>query len=74
MQSISSASSNYSYLFEDIASKQVNEIRKNAILEELNTKVAMASIVADDIMMGIANNGYEMDSVIPENSTVSFHV
>ncbi len=65
---------NYSALFQDLAATQVNEIKKAAILEELGIKVATASMVADDLIMSMADNGYQMDSVIPEDSTVSYHV
>ncbi len=67
-------SSNYTNLFEDIALSQVNEIKKAAIMEELGIKVATASMVADDIISSLADNGWEMDEVIPEDSTVSYHV
>ena len=69
---ISSINSNYTDLFQDIANSQTKEIKKAAIMEELGLKVAMASITADSIMSSLG--GYEMDSVIPEDSTVSFHI
>ena len=69
---ISSVNSDYSNLFQNIADTQAKEIKKAAIMEELGLKVAMASITADSIMSSLG--GYEMDSVIPDDSTVSFHV
>ena len=69
---ISSVNSDYSNLFQNIADTQAKEIKKAAIMEELGLKVAMASITADSIMSSLG--GYEMDSTIPDDSTVSFHV
>ena len=55
-------------------SHQVNEIRKAVIMEQLGAKVATASMVADDIMTSLINGGYVPDEVIPEDSTISYHV
>ena len=74
MESIGSLSNDYSAIFQDIAATQVNEIKKAAILEEMGIKVATAAMVADEIMTGMVDGSYQMDSVIPENSTVSYHV
>ena len=69
---IGSISNSYADIMQDIAASQAKEIKKAAIMEQLGLKVAMASLTADGIMSSMS--GYEMDSVIPENSTVSFHV
>ena len=69
---IGSLNNAYNNLFEDIADTQVNEIKKAVIMEELGLKVGMASLTADSIISSLG--GYEMDSVIPENSTISFHI
>ena len=63
---------NYSDIFQSVANSQAKEIKTAALLEELSTRVEMASITADSIMSSFG--GYEMDSQIPENSTVSFHI
>ena len=67
-------SSDYTNLFEDIALSQVNEIKKAVIMEELGMKIATASMVADDMAASLVYGGYEPDEVIPEDSTISFHV
>lgn len=67
-------SSNYTDIFQDLASTQVNQIKKAVIMEELGMKVAVASMVADDIATTLIDGGYQMDSDIPEDSTVSYHV
>ena len=69
---IGAIQNNYSDFFQDIVSSQAKEIQKTVILEQLNSKILMASITADSILASF--DGYEMDSAIPENSTVSFHV
>ena len=69
---IGSISNNYAELFNDMASVQAKEIQKAAIMEQLGMQVAMASNIADSICASLG--GYEMDSEIPEGSTVSFHV
>jgi len=69
---ISSISNNYADIMQDIATDQAKEIKKAAIMQELGLKVAMASLTADSILSSMG--GYQMDSVIPDDSTVSFHV
>ncbi len=69
---ISSISNNYSDIFQNLADTQAKEIKKAAIMEQLSMKVAMASLSADSIMTSLG--GYEMDSEIPEDSTISFHI
>lgn len=63
---------NYSDIFQNVADSQAKEIKKAALLEELSLRVGMASITADSIMSSLG--GYEMDSEIPEDSTVSYHI
>lgn len=67
---IGSYSNSYSNMFQDIASYQSKEIKQAAVMEELSLKVTIASITADSI----CNSLFEPDSVIPEDSTISFHV
>lgn len=74
MENIDSLSSDYSKIFQDIASTQVNEARKSAMLAQLSTKVAASEMVAQEIASSLVNDGYEMDSTIPDDSTISFHV
>ena len=74
MESIDSISPDYASFLQELAASQVKDIKKAAIMEELGIKVATASMVADDIATSLIGGGYQMDSVIPENSTVSFHV
>ena len=69
---IGSVSNGYIDLFQDITTSQVSEIKKAAIMEQLGIQLAIASDVANSICASFG--GYEMDSVIPEDSTVSFHV
>ena len=66
------AVNNYADLFRDTANYQAKEIKQAALMEQLGLKVAMASINADSIMSSLG--GYEPDAVIPEDSTVSFHI
>ena len=69
---VTSISNGYSDIFQDLTDTQAKEIKKAAIMEQLSMKVAMASLTADSIMSSLG--GYEMDSEIPEDSTVSFHI
>ncbi len=69
---IGSLNNNYTDLFQNLANAQAGEIKKAVIMEELGIKVAMASINADSIMSSFG--GWELDSSIPEDSTVSFHI
>ena len=67
-------SSNYTDILQDMLSYQVNDIKKAVIMEQLGMKVAMAAGVADDIITSLVDGGYQPDAVIPEDSTVSYHV
>ena len=69
---VGSIDNSYTDLFQNMADSQAKEIKKTVIMQELGLKVAMASLTADGILSSF--DGYEMDSVIPENSTISFHV
>jgi len=71
---IGSVSNNYADILQELVADEVNQIKKATILEGLNMKVATASMVADDIATSLINGGYQMDSSIPEDSTLSYHV
>ena len=73
MQGISS-STDYSYLLEDMILTDVNEIRKSAVLQHLGGKMDRAMSVANEITSSMGPGGYQMDNVIPEDSTFSIHV
>ena len=68
------SASGISELLQDMVASQAKEIRKAAILEQMGVKVAMASKVSEELIMSAINGGYQMDSEIPEDSTVSYHV
>ncbi len=61
-------------LLQEMASSQAREIKKAAILTQMGAKVAMASKVSEELIMGAIDGGYQMDGEIPEDSTVSYHV
>ncbi|MBR2069453.1 MAG: hypothetical protein IJ877_06810 [Candidatus Gastranaerophilales bacterium] len=68
---IDSISNDYSQILQDMVETQSRQIKEAVILEELNMKMAVASTIVDSIT---SSDTYQMDSVIPENSTVSYHV
>ena len=71
----SSVSHNYGDILGDLVNDSANLIRKNAVVSKLNDDIELAQNTTNNIVQNIINNsGYEIDSKIPENSTVSFHV
>lgn len=69
-----SISSNYGDLLTDMLSDSVKDIRKNAILSQMNTELSTVSGIANEIAAGEIYGGFEPDEYIPEGSTISFHI
>lgn len=68
------SASGISELLQEMVSSQAAEIKKTVILEQLGMQVAMASKISEELIMSAIDGGYQMDSEIPEDSTVSYHV
>lgn len=58
-----------------IYSSITSELIKSVMMQNLNAQIANSAIKAsDEVLNSISTGGYEMDSEIPEGSTVSYHV
>lgn len=71
---INSNQNSFADILTDFTGDTVKNIKKTAIIDNANKKIEFVSSMANEISQGIQNNGYQMDSVIPVDSSVSYHV